>query len=149
MTATNHALTGALIGLSIANPVLAISVAILSHFILDAIPHFGFNNKQAIARNGFVVMLLADAMLCLSLVLLLGIAHPMHWILAAVSAFAAASPDFMWIPQFMRARAHKPQKTQRHILLFHHNIQWFQRPIGLIVEAAWLAGGSILLAAKL
>ena len=42
MTATNHALTGAIIGFTVVAP-LAFLVAILSHFVLDAIPHFGAN----------------------------------------------------------------------------------------------------------
>ncbi len=41
MTGFNHAVTGALIAGAVGNPFLAIPLAFASHFVLDAIPHFG------------------------------------------------------------------------------------------------------------
>jgi len=41
MTATNHALTGAAIGLLVGEPLIAVPAAIASHFICDALPHYG------------------------------------------------------------------------------------------------------------
>lgn len=40
MTATSHALIGAIIAAKIGNPALAIPIAIASHIIADAIPHW-------------------------------------------------------------------------------------------------------------
>jgi hypothetical protein len=40
VTAPNHALTGALIGLSVANPVLALPLAFVSHLLQDTVPHY-------------------------------------------------------------------------------------------------------------
>ena len=47
MTATNHALTGAIIGLVIGEPVLAIALAFASHFICDALPPVGSQDPNA------------------------------------------------------------------------------------------------------
>ena len=48
MTATAHALIGASIAAKVANPYLAIPLAILSHFLLDLVPHWdeGTNHRE-------------------------------------------------------------------------------------------------------
>ena len=145
MTATNHALTGSIIGLTIHNPWLALPAAVVSHFVCDALPHFG-NNKYFTGSAAFARLLLADAILCGLLVLSLSIFQPKYWLLAVACALFAASPDFMWINQFRRARAGLGEPQQKPVLLkFHAAIQWFERPIGAVVEAAWATGALILL----
>jgi hypothetical protein len=142
MTATNHALTGATIGLLVGNPVIAIPAALLSHFICDVIPHFGSQERsvQWIRSRAFKIYLVIDAFVCFCLVTLLFARHPAHWLTAAICAFAAASPDFLWIPRFLAAR--KGRKHRENAFgRFAGNIQWFQRPVGSIVEVAWLIAG--------
>lgn len=147
MVATNHALTGALIGLSVGHPV-ALPLAFFSHFLLDAIPHYG-EEPDHIKSRRFIIQLFIDASLCGALVLLLGVSAPANWLLAAGCAFLAASPDFMWIPKFLRARRGLPEESSDSIIIrFHSWIQWFQRPIGAAVEVVWVAG-SLLVLAKL
>lgn len=147
MVATNHALTGALIGLSIGNPV-ALPLAFLSHFVLDSIPHFGDDDKR-INKTSFVIQLLADAFLCGVLVLVLAWSGTANWQLAAFCAFLAASPDFMWMPRYLRARKGLNESKQSNFILrFHSWIQWFQRPVGAVVEVVW-AGASMLLLANI
>ncbi len=48
MTATGHALIGTVIAAKIGNPALAVPIAIGSHFLADALPHWdtGTNSKQ-------------------------------------------------------------------------------------------------------
>jgi len=146
VTATNHALTGATIGLLVANPLIALPAALLSHFICDSLPHFGSSDPQLLQRRWFSQLLLIDAAVCMVLVGVLAFNHPFHWPLAAVCAFVATSPDLMWLKKYVRARRHRPAITERSLLLsFHSQIQWFQRPIGSLVEVAWFAGlGTIL-----
>jgi hypothetical protein len=146
MTATNHALTGAAIGLLVGNPLIAIPLAIASHFICDIIPHFGSQDSSVswIGSKPFKIYLVIDALICIALVVLLYASHPLHWQTAAVSAFAAASPDFFWIPKFLEARkgrSHKENAFGR----FAGRIQWFQRPIGAPVEIAWMIAGIVIL----
>jgi hypothetical protein len=145
MVATNHAVTGALIGLSLGHPV-ALPLAFASHFVLDAIPHYGDDNKR-IATRSFVIQLLIDAAFCGLLVLTLALKGPANWLLAASCAFLAASPDFMWIPKFLHARrGNKEGKSHSSVIRFHTWVQWFQKPIGAVVEVVWLAGSVLLLA---
>lgn len=145
MVATNHALTGAVIGLSVGSPI-ALPLAFLSHFVLDSIPHFGDDDKR-IAKTSFIFQLLIDASLCGLLVLGLFFSGNAGWLLAAFCAFLAASPDFMWLPRFLRARQGKKEaESTNPVLRFHSWIQWFQRPVGAVVEMAWLAGSLFALA---
>lgn len=151
MTATNHALTGALIGLTVGNPWVAVPVAFMSHFVCDAIPHYG-NGNVPVWGKPFRIMLLLDALLCVGLVGTLAYSHPSHWLLASMCAFLATSPDFLWIRRFIYARKHKRNLTKFNrleILLGDKGIQWFQRPIGALVEVAWTVGGVVLLTAYL
>lgn len=147
MTATNHALTGALIGLTAANPLLAVPLAFASHFVLDAIPHFGASSDETawLRNKNFRLLLIGEAALCVLLVLLLAVTRPRHWLVGAVAAFAAASPDLFYIGRFRRAQEHKPLGSRNLFLKFHAAIQWFERPIGAVVEVVWLAGALLLL----
>ena len=45
MTGTNHAMTGGVIGLVIGGPI-AIPIAFASHFLLDWMPHLGFEKLE-------------------------------------------------------------------------------------------------------
>lgn len=143
MTAINHALTGSVIALMVRQPQLAVPLAIASHFVCDAIPHYGTSSTPTLRERWFAWLLLADATACFLLVAMFAVMQPEYWVLAIVCAFAAASPDFMWIKKFLRARAGKAETTRTNIVLwFHARIQWFERPIGAFVELAW-AGAAV------
>lgn len=145
MTATNHALTGALIGLSSGNPSLAVPAALVSHFICDALPHFGAG-KKSINQTWFSYLLAAEAGICFLIVAVLFLLKPEHWLLGAVCAFVATSPDFMWVKSYLHAKQGLgPVKHTSAVLRFHAWIQWFERPIGIVFEVAWAVLALILL----
>ncbi len=138
MRAITHAMTGAAIGLGVSEPAVAVPMALASHYVLDALPHYGGGLPESEELNSptFRVLLLADICLCPLLVLLLAVQRPQHWILAAICAFVAAAPDLASINIYRRARRGEPPKTNRYTR-FAHAIQWFERPLGGIFEAAW------------
>lgn len=146
MRAINHALTGALIGLVVREPAVAIPAALVSHVICDMIPHHGSQStdNKALRSKLFLNTLFLDALLCFSLVILLFMQQPGGWLLAVVCAFVAASPDFLFINRFLLAKAHKSWRPTR-LVKFLCDIQWFQRPLGAVVEIAWFAAGTLLL----
>jgi len=146
MTATNHALTGAIIGLTIDKPYLAIPLALISHFICDAIPHYKSDNFEKLAKTyRFIEYLSLEACLCFLIVLGLFLARPDHWLAASLCAFLATSPDFFWIKKYLSLKNSK-QYTANAFEIFASKIQWFQRPIGGFVELVWfLAAGYIYL----
>jgi hypothetical protein len=150
VTAPNHALTGALIGLTVANPALALPLAFLSHFVCDAIPHYDppeLDNVKRLKSKRFVYeFLVVGALLCFALVVLLALARPQHWVQAAAGAFLATSPDLFWIPKFLQVRK-TGQETALHnpFLRFHAFVQWKTGPRLIWVEAVWFVAFSVLL----
>lgn len=137
MMAINHSLTGAAVGLSVGAPEAALPLAFLSHFMLDMVPHYG-SSRKSIHTASFRNLLIVDACLCSCLVLALAIIRPRHWAIAAICAFLAASPDFMWVSRFIKSRRSQITLPVKNVILrFHGRIQWFQRPIGMVVECVW------------
>lgn len=145
MTATNHALTGALIGMTVHNPWVAFPAAFASHFVCDMIPHFG-PGKFWLASRSFRYYLLIDALLCVLVVTILFRSDAPGWLQAALCAFVATTPDLLWLRQFLSASKGKRfRETALEALLVR--IQWFEKPSGAFVELAWGVGCVVLLSA--
>ncbi len=147
MTAINHALTGAVIGLLVGEPILAVPAAIASHFVCDALPHFASRmpKEKLLRTRGFRNYLIIEAVLCFALVVSLFIIQPAHWLLASICAFAATSPDFLWINRYIKTRRGQKWRSSS-FARFAGGIQWFQRPVGAFVEVAWFVAAIALLA---
>lgn len=151
MRAINHALTGALIGLSIDQPAVAVLASFGSHYLLDAIPHYGpkiaaEEEKFKYFRSKFFgLSLIIDAALCGLLVLILFLRKPPNWLLTVICAFVAALPDIFSVRRYIYAHLHK-KYTHTLYGKFAVGIQWFERPIGVVVEGFWLIGAVYLLA---
>jgi hypothetical protein len=146
--AINHALTGAAIGVTVHNPYVAVPAALVSHLICDVIPHFGTKHLDVIKTRKFTYALIIDAVLCGGLVLALFLSGTQYWFLASVCAFVAAAPDFISIRRFItvhRNRKFTPNRLER----FLSAIQWFERPIGAVVEVAWFVTFAFVLAVQL
>ena len=136
MTGTNHIATGAVIGAVLAAPV-AVPAAIASHFVLDALPHFGQPELSWRSRR-YIVVIGIDALLVLSIAIAIVITKPLHWRLMLAGGFLAMSPDLTLLPNYireMRTQARKPRT--------HRFTQWHARiqreyAWGLVAEIAWL-----------
>jgi len=144
MTVTNHVLTGAVIASAIHQPVAAVVLALISHFVCDAIPHFGIYEDDHIKRNAnrlFRLVRVIDLVLMAGAVvfaLLLG-AGQIAWFTILACMAAAALPDAVWIPQFVREVKTQHEEPLTGFNKFHQDIQWSEKPGGLIVEGIWLA----------
>ena len=149
MTAPNHALTGALIGLSVSNPALALPLAFLSHFVLDVIPHYDIaeldDAERLKSKQFFYEYILLGAGLCFVIVLVLALKRPEHWPLAALCAFVATSADLFWLPRYLYIRRTGKDRQLNPFLRFHNDIQWKTGPNLWWVEALWFVGSATLL----
>lgn len=147
MTATNHTVTGIVIGLSVVNPWLAIPLAFASHFVLDSLPHFGNRGHLSAALRMLKFVLPFDMLLALGVLLLVLIIQPTHWPVAMASGIAAASPDLWSIPLFVHyLQTGKARPGTDAFARFHSKLQWGERLWGAWIELAWfVALGSILL----
>ena len=136
MIATNHALTGAAIAVVIKQPILAIPLAFVSHFICDAIPHFGvdlkFNSRamytwliidgKSVFYRGYYAMgnlSMADG-------------TPT----GGVYGFVAMSPDFAWLYYGLNNKLGKVVEYDS-LTKIHHIVQWYQKVPGIIIEISW------------
>lgn len=138
MTVTNHAVTGAVIALAVHKPLLAIPLALLSHFLLDVVPHGeprDFSNsvaKTIIFADGCVAGILGIIIL-----LFLNTSVP-AWVIFGCMA-AAVSPDLTWAIRYLRIKDidkvfAEPMSKFSHI---HYNYQGKQFIKGFYIEAAW------------
>lgn len=148
MTATNHALTGAVIALAIKRPEFAIPLAFLSHFAVDAIPHYnpagvkGFNKLKRKFKDRafwwiFGVDMIAWPVLLISLPLLLITNVSPATIF--FSMLAAVSPDFIDGYNFLIGLIWHKKAKPTWFDRFCIAIQIYEKPPGLAIEALWLA----------
>jgi hypothetical protein len=120
MTATGHALIGTVIAAKVSNPALAIPIALASHVIADALPHWdtGTNRKRK-TKTAFLVQTIIDVLLglCLSLFLLaylfpktnlyyalfiIFVAQSFDWATAPYVFFDMKFAPFSWVYKFQK-----------------------------------------------
>ncbi|MGD0284212.1 MAG: hypothetical protein ABSB12_01260 [Candidatus Saccharimonadales bacterium] len=142
MTATNHAVSGALIAVYIHEPIIALPLALASHFVLDGLPHLGIkkHNSQLFAKV-LIVDITVASLILLGIVIL----QPAYWLLMFSCAILAMSPDLMWLPLYIRELKHLPAKSTNWLMRFHGNIQWGERSWGYLIEIPWFVLTFILL----
>lgn len=151
MTATNHVLTGAVIAAVVGSPAVAIPLAFASHFILDAIPHFGIHEDDTLRRNGhwlFRAVIVTDTILTIAALVIvpLMLRHTVGGWLVLASMLAALIPDLLWIPHFIHEVRHKVAHARNKFMTLHQRIQWSETPAGLLVELLWAAAAIVLMA---
>lgn len=138
MFLTNHALTGAAIGLALPAPEAVVPLAFASHFALDALPHFGmahWSNFQGFQDPRWRAVGTADSVLATGVAVGLCLIFPGRALPIALGAFCAMLPDLFYVPEiFFKVRLDKALRR------FHHWVQWGERPWGWIIELAWAAG---------
>ena len=150
MTATNHTITGAFIGLSVVNPWMALPLALASHFALDALPHFGDRAQPAAGMRALKKMLPFDILLAALTLLAIIIIRPLHWQLGIACGILAASPDLRGIPVFIYYLKYQtlPPVTGWYDR-FNRFVQWGERLWGAWVELAWFVVFAALLLTRL
>ncbi|HEY5267881.1 MAG TPA: hypothetical protein VII94_01975 [Candidatus Saccharimonadales bacterium] len=133
VTIANHILIGSSIAVTVNEPILALPLAFVSHFVLDSLPHFGY------ARGGYEVLLKKKMTYFVLLLDILGISiviFTFHFseILILACAVLAISPDAEWPYRYFlfERKGEKPPST--FLTDFHRRIQWCERPWGLYVE---------------
>lgn len=130
MTATNHALTGAILGAFLPLPV-AIPTAFASHFVLDALPHYGIPHELKNLSLKYKRIVLSDTVIASSLAVIA--AWFQKWNME-IAAWAAYSPDITWVVYYFRHDKDLHFKPTNRFMLFHRSIQICERPWGIVVE---------------
>jgi hypothetical protein len=113
---TNHVLSGALIGALARRPLPAFAVGVASHFVLDAVPHWG----KWRSRHHFVQVAMRDGLVSLAVMSALTAASPPDRRLAVLAGMAgAALPDLDKPVKLWFGRSPFPAAFDR----FHMRIQ--------------------------
>jgi len=131
MTATNHALVGALIGAALPLP-LAIPAAYLSHFALDAVPHYGVSEKMRDRSSIYKAVILSDALVGLSVNIPMIIFHQWNMLLCGWLAYSPDAPMVYYYFKYHSLNTHhRGFFAKYHIKLPHDEF-----PGGLVMETA-------------
>lgn len=152
MTATNHALIGAAIALSVKRPELAIPLAFVSHFAADLIPHYNppgsnrstFKNhaeswSRKMRKTSFRFIFTIDMTLLVLLLIVLPFMAPssVSPLTLFLSMIAAISPDFLGGIQYLSKIFFGMKFKNGRFTNFHISLQWMERPWGIYVELVW------------
>lgn len=132
MTGFNHALTGAAIGLALQNPLLVVPAALVSHFVLDMVPHFGGHPVYEWGHKHFFKVIGLDAFMCVA-----GITLAI-WLAPHLAVPILLGVVFAMLPDISLIHYYTHGKPKHWFHDFHLGIQWFERPPGLLVEASYL-----------
>lgn len=144
MTTSNHLLVGTLIALTVKEPILVIPLALLSHFALDMLPHFGNTKTGLTATQIFRRYLSFEIFGIIGLVLLLSTGI-YGFNLITLAAVVTVLPDLEWPVRyaFFEARGKIPPATISS--KYHKKIQWCEREWAAVVEILFFVGGFWLL----
>jgi len=127
MTGLNHALTGTTIALTVRSPLLALLMATISHFALDALPHFGGVTWFGSWNKRTAIIAIADGVITLlTMILSFFLFVEARW-LTLSCALLATMPDWPWLINYLFKKEH-------WYFRWHQAIQRYERPWGAIVE---------------
>ncbi|HEY8999039.1 MAG TPA: hypothetical protein VIM53_01840 [Candidatus Saccharimonadales bacterium] len=137
MTGANHIATGALIGATFSAPVV-VPLAFVSHFAMDALPHFG--NKGFSRRSKrFIAVVTIDALIVVAITATIIVLKPHHWQLMLAGGVLAMMPDAVHAPNFLRElRGREMHRHESRLSRLHGRVQR-EYAWGIIVEVVWLA----------
>lgn len=130
MTGFNHAASGGLIGALLPLP-LAIPAALISHFVLDSLPHYGIPNHHRDHTTFWKVFTTLDVLAALGLGIL---ALSWHRYAMFACGFIACSPDYIWLARIAKTRSFNLSNNQNWFTKWHVKIQRYERPWGIWIE---------------
>lgn len=145
MTATAHALVSAAIATAIPHPTLAMSLAFVSHFIMDTVPHWDFGtNWRTRSKTTTGIIAVVDTIIGFTLAYFL-FSGKVNSVVLLGCMVAGNLPDWLEAPYYIFfANQHKQNPTKNAIFweqltyriykienIFHTKMQ---APLGIITQ---------------
>lgn len=137
MTGSNHIVAGAIIAVSLPQPAIALPLALVSHLVLDALPHYGETNRRSWLGRHFDLILFVDAILCALFMLAIVVFQPAYTLLIIACGVVAVAPDLLWLPYYLADKRGQVRHSTQ-LAEFLKWIQWGERPWGIYIEIVWL-----------
>jgi hypothetical protein len=138
MTVSGHAIVGALIAITVKQPALVLPLALLSHYVLDTLPHFGYAGKgYAEALKHPITYVEQAASWAMFVVLALSLRHQ-SWLVYSAATLAVV-PDLMWPYRYFFFERVGKVPPGGALTNFHRHIQWCEREWGVWVEIGFFA----------
>lgn len=131
MIGVNHAMAGIIIAAAAPAPFVP-ALALASHFLMDALPHFGNSATFKPWTKAFKWLLVFDAIMCIAVLSFSIWLFPDKWWLMATGAFFATLPDFLWLLEGKIS-------WLRGYFNFAKKIQWAEIPEGWMYELFYFA----------
>jgi hypothetical protein len=135
MLATNHAFSGSIIGALLPLPI-AVPVAFASHFVLDALPHYGIDHTKRNKHRVYQLIVFSDTFIALAYAVAAAFLH--KWSME-ITGWIAWSPDLVWVIYFFATGRNLHIKPKNSFMRFHMNIQRYERPWGIIIDLLFAA----------
>lgn len=129
MTATNHAVAGAIIASFMPLPI-AIPVAIASHFVLDVVPHYGIEHKLRNKSSIYKMIVFSDTALAVFFGLVMALMQ--EWTLL-IGAAAGFFPDVTVVYYYFKHGKDMDIRAENKFMRFHLGIQ-HEYPGGIYPE---------------
>lgn len=138
MTGLNHGLTGGLIALTV-NPVVALPLALVSHFILDIVPHYGIDQKERDKSMFWKIFSTLDVLMIAGLAVFTVVSGYFGDFtpLIVACAFLATSPDYYWVIEVIKNRSFKLDKHRNRFMKWHAKIQKYEFKKGIYIELCY------------
>ena len=133
---------GAAIAMAVKQPALALPLAFLSHFVLDAMPHYGregVRNIKGVFHHKTTVAL--ESLNLVAVPFLAYLTWDQSW-WVWLAALVAIAPDFSWIYRYVKFewRGRELPLADNWFTHFHLAIQWCERKWGIFLELPVLVG---------
>jgi hypothetical protein len=135
MLSISHAVTGAFIAVKVGNPLLAIPLILLSHYLEDAVPHWdagtglgsGKKTREQAIKHGIIDLILAGLVVLAFYPSVFSHLSPTTYDLVALApiwgAFFGLVPDFLESPRnFLKYEPWYLKPLNRFHHMFHHSI---------------------------
>lgn len=130
MTGTNHALSGALIGSILPLPI-AIPTAFVSHFVIDALPHYGIKESLKDSSEKWRGLMFLDTLIGLSIAA--SAIYFRKWNME-ICGWVAYSPDLLLVYYFYKGgKKYRIEPRNNRFARFHRKIQ-NEEPSGIYFE---------------
>lgn len=145
MTGINHVVTGAVVATMVSQPLVAVPLAFLSHFIMDTLPHYGHRDDRYWVSRAYKRVVAIDTCLVLAFFGMLLVFQPHNWAYIALISVVALAPDILWLPYYIHDLRSAELKQRSPLVRFLKRIQLGEFPRGIYIELAWLGGFTFLL----